>query len=62
MCKDSIAIGNISPVADIHVLCDCGRTLQVDLDGWVLVIEGRMTFKCPCGEEICTVIEKGEDG
>lgn len=47
---DNTGIGDVGPTVDIHVLCECGKTLEIDLDGWVINVEGTLNFKCPCGK------------
>ena len=47
---DNTSIEDVGPTVDIHVLCECGKTLEIDLDGWVINVEGTLNFKCPCGK------------
>ncbi len=54
MCN-GLSIKEDLPKVDIHVECDCGEELDIDLHGWSLSVYGGLVFKCPsCESEIKT--------
>ena len=59
MCEE-LSTGDLSvnidqSKADIHVECECGEELDIDLKGWSMLVKGGLVFKCPsCPSEIST--------
>ena len=58
---DLNASEGINPVADINVICDCGNELHIDLQDWLLIVHGKLIFKCSCGQEISTIGKNGDE-
>ena len=44
--KTEIGISKNLPKIDIHVKCDCGEELKINLNGWRLVVVGGLIFEC----------------
>lgn len=49
-------IGDDISTIDIHVVCECGEELKIDLKGWNMEVRGRITFICPSCEGIVNTI------